>query len=338
MMGRRGSTILFGALALWLAWSTGGSARAADPTTADCLAANDASITLRREHKLRAARAQLLICAALSCPAEIRRECTRRVDAVNTAIPTVVFEIVDSGGNDLTSVKVTVDGEALVDRLEGTALSIDPGPHTFTFESPGKVVVRREFVILEGQKDRRLRIELADAGARVATAPTAPAPSPAVPSAAAPPPAAPATAVAPLAPAPVAAPSAAQATLVESSPKGSDEPGPFQRLGTQRTVAVASAAVGLVGLGLGIAFGLDSMSKHDDAKKVCPGVCTTQHGVDLWNDAVSAGNVSTVGFVVAGLGLAGAAVLWFLPPSESSRGPSTALSVGPGTIGMKGTW
>ena len=113
-------------------------ARAADPTTADCLAATESSLALRNEHKLREARAQLLICSAASCPADMRDECTRRVGEVNAAIPTIVFAVKDAAGNDLVAVRVTMDGQPIAERLEGTALSIDPGAHTFTFETTGQ--------------------------------------------------------------------------------------------------------------------------------------------------------------------------------------------------------
>jgi len=52
-------------------------ALAADPTTADCLAASDASLKAGNEHKVRAERAQLLVYAATTCPADIRKECSR---------------------------------------------------------------------------------------------------------------------------------------------------------------------------------------------------------------------------------------------------------------------
>src|SRR5271165_2147015 len=72
-----------------------------DPTLADCITANESSIALRRQHKLRAARAQLLVCSAASCPEEIRSECVRRVTDVNVAMPTIVFNAKDGSGNDL---------------------------------------------------------------------------------------------------------------------------------------------------------------------------------------------------------------------------------------------
>jgi hypothetical protein len=99
---------------------------AADPTMADCLTASETSIKLRGGHHLRDARQQLLVCAALTCPAEVRSECERRVVAVNAAIPTLVFEAKDAAGNDLSAVTVTMDAKPLVDRLEGTAISLDP--------------------------------------------------------------------------------------------------------------------------------------------------------------------------------------------------------------------
>src|SRR5215510_6041940 len=100
-MNRSLSAMLFAAAGAAL--FAPGSATAADPTTADCLAANDKSIALRNDHKLLGARTQLLICAASSCPADIRKECVRRIDLVNGSMPTVVFEAKDGTGNDLTA-------------------------------------------------------------------------------------------------------------------------------------------------------------------------------------------------------------------------------------------
>lgn len=152
---------------------TGRDALAADPTTADCLASSDASLRLGNEHKLLAERAQLLVCAAATCPAEIRRECLSRVEEVNSHIPTIVFWAKDASGADLSAVRVTMDGALLTERLEGTALSTDPGEHSFTFETRGLPPVTRSFTILQAQKDRR---ELILFGTTAAPATTAIAP------------------------------------------------------------------------------------------------------------------------------------------------------------------
>ncbi|HXN31028.1 MAG TPA: hypothetical protein VN894_04165, partial [Polyangiaceae bacterium] len=147
-----------------------GVASGAGPTTAGCLAANESSIALRNQHKLHAARAQLLVCSAASCPADVRNECARRVAEVNAAIPTMIFEAKDGLGNDLAAVRVTMDGQPLVDRLEGTGLPIDPGEHAFAFETEGQPPVEKHFVIHEGEKGRRERVVF---GAAPAAAPLA---------------------------------------------------------------------------------------------------------------------------------------------------------------------
>jgi hypothetical protein len=265
------------------------SAEAADPTTADCVAANNSSIELRHENKLRAARGQLLICAADSCPSDIRLECLRHVDQVNTQIPTIIFEAKDAAGRDVSGVKVTMDGEPLADRLEGTALSVDPGEHAFVFEIAGQPTVVERLVISEAQKDRREPVTFGTAA------------SPAVP----------------------------PAQLFPSQRGGG--------LGAQKTVALVAAGIGVVGLAVGSVFGALTVSKKSDAQNACPNLCSDQHGVDLWNDAVSSGNVATAFFVVGGLGIAGGAALWFTAPS-SGGAPAAQVGVGPGTLRLKGTW
>jgi hypothetical protein len=77
-------------------------ARAGEPSIKECLASSEASLKLANDYKLRAERAQLLVCSAASCPAEIRKECLKQVDEVNVAIPSVVFDVKDPDGNDLT--------------------------------------------------------------------------------------------------------------------------------------------------------------------------------------------------------------------------------------------
>ena len=287
----------------------GWTARAAEPTTADCLAASEKSLTHRNQHKLREAREQLLICSAASCPADIRDECVRRVGEVNASMPTLVFDAKDAAGNDLLAVKVTMDGQPVADRLDGVALSIDPGEHMFTFETEGQPPVQKKLVLREGEKHRQERIVF---GVTVAPEPLG---APAAP------------------PPPITIPQSRETPLPsEGTPSG---------IGTQRILAIASAGVGVIGLGFWVGYGLNAMSKHDEAKKACPSVCTDQHGVDLWNQASSAGNISTVGFIVGAAGLVGGAVLWFTtrpPSSEPAQHATTQVGFGLGSVQLKGAW
>jgi hypothetical protein len=127
--------------------------------------------------------------------------------------------------------------------------------------------------------------------------------------------------------------------LVDVASRSSSPPGTAddRRWEWQRRGALGAAGVGVVGLGLGIGFGLASMSKHDDAAKACPRMCSDQHGVDLWNQARSAGNVSTAAFIVAGAGLAGGAALWFTA-RRPAPARTTQIGLGIGTLQLGGTW
>ncbi len=155
-----------GAVALM---SVAAPARAADPSEEECLAANGDWGRLRDAGKLKAARARLLVCAAPSCPGPVRDECTKRIDDVNAALPSVVLDARSGAGATLTSVKVTLDGEPLTDVLDGKAIALDPGPHTFVFSS-AEGSAEQKIMVKEGAKDVSVTAVLG------ATAPPPPSP------------------------------------------------------------------------------------------------------------------------------------------------------------------
>jgi hypothetical protein len=283
-------------------------ARAEDPTTADCLTANVARAKLQNEHRLREAREQLLLCAAQACPKEVREECDRVMVEVNAAIPTIVFEVRDASGSDLTNVRVSMDGKLLVERLDGAAISIDPGEHVFVFEAPGAARVEKRFVIRESEKARRERVSIGES-----TAPAAGA-TPASP---------PADKPDARAPAPMAADGERTSAAPEDGGKGA--------LGT---IGLVAAGAGVLGLGLGAVFGLQASSKQSQAN--CPdNVCTSESSLSTLHDAKSAGNLSTAFFVTGGVLLAGGVTLWALAPRTQVTGQVTGESAG---LGLEGVW
>ena len=91
-------------------------------------------------------------------------------------------------------------------------------------------------------------------------------------------------------------------------------------------------------MGIGTAFGLKSIARHNSASDVCPSDCSDPHGVELWDQARNAGNIATVGFVVGAAGIAGAAVLWFVARPSAEPGPSAALALGLGGLQLRGNW
>jgi hypothetical protein len=145
--------------------ATGGVAAAAEPTKDQCIDANETAQTLRKTAKLREAEQRLLVCVAPSCPGPVRDDCAQRLTEVRAAIPTIVFAVKDDADQDLTAVTVTMDGAALVDKLDGTALAVDPGEHHFAFEAEGRVKEEKTLLLRESEKDRHERIVLVAAPA-----------------------------------------------------------------------------------------------------------------------------------------------------------------------------
>ncbi len=301
--------------ALWLpAPAAGGrrapGARAADPTTADCLSASEASLKLRSAHKLREARAQLLVCAAQTCPTDVRNECASRVSELNAAIPTVVFEAKDSAGNDLTDVKVAMDAQPLVDRLDGASISLDPGPHTFTFTASAQRPVEKMFVIQEGEKDRHVRVVIGAAEQAAVSSPPAATPSSASPGA----------------PPPVSAPPA----LVSSPAAAPDVGG--SSWSTQKTIGLVVGGVGVVGAVVGTVFGLVASHDWSQAQSECasPTSCPNHAASVSDHDAtVTAGTVSTVAFIAGGAAIAAGAVLFFTAPHDAEQRPAVSVHIAP---------
>ena len=124
------------------------------------------------------------------------------------------------------------------------------------------------------------------------------------------------------------------AALTPTSAQSSESP--RAGLGQQRTLALIAGGVGVVGIGIGTVFGFKSKSDHDEAAKYCNGSeCSDARGVSAGNDAHAAGNVSTVAMIIGGVGLAGAAVLWFTAPKPTETA-SVRLGVGIGSLQVRG--
>jgi len=145
------------------------------------------------------------------------------------------------------------------------------------------------------------------------------------------------------APAPVAESATPAASPASSAPGASTGEATLSsgaRGNTQRIVAVVVAGVGVVGVAIGGVFGASALGKNSDANSGHCGtdnVCDGQ-GVTLRQNAVHAGNVSTIAFVAGGVAIAGGAVLWFTAPSN--HGIQAAPAIGGGSYGavVRGAW
>lgn len=127
--------------------------------------------------------------------------------------------------------------------------------------------------------------------------------------------------------------------LLEVMQRPVAEPAPASRLDAQGVAAIASVTLGVAGVVAGTAFALQSRSKHEESDRYCQGdTCREQRGVDAMNEARRAGDRATVSFVIGGVGLGAAGVLWFVRPFGVRQDSATRIGFGPGALHVAGTW
>jgi hypothetical protein len=124
-----------------------------------CITAHENSQVLRRDGKLRAARDQMILCSRDSCPTVLRKDCSQWLGEVDESIPSIVVEGKGPDGQDATEMKVYMDGQLLIDKLDGRAIQVDPGPHTFKYEVKGAKAREEKVLIREGQKNRKITVD-----------------------------------------------------------------------------------------------------------------------------------------------------------------------------------
>jgi hypothetical protein len=276
----------------------------ADVTPGECIDANGKGQSLRRDGKFADARAELDLCNDPRCPALVRNDCAQRADELERAQPTIIFDVKDDEGNDVSEVAVTVDGHPLSDRLDGRALAVDPGEHSFGFAVAGKPVILRRFVVKEGQKERRESIAL---GAGSTSSKPAVLFCP------------PSEKAGPL-PVPYA-PSNGTSTVARTHPPPLQTKGDGDaRRKDRKTIGLFLAGTGGIGIAVGAAFGLLALSRWSESKQECgtPTACSNHaQAVGAHDAALTYGATSTVTFIVGGLLAAGGIGLFFSPTAAA---------------------
>jgi hypothetical protein len=102
--------------------------------------------------------------------------------------------------------------------------------------------------------------------------------------------------------------------------------------------AYGALGLGAVGLTIGIVAGLAAVSKHDALVGECNGNdCFPSAQGDL-DGFHSLKTVSTVGYLVGAIGLAGGGALWFFALRERSTGRDAHLWIGPSSAGVGGVF
>jgi len=136
----------------------------ADTSSASASPAKDAvtceSAFERAQHERNAGRYVAALSSAVNCTNPVCgdalfNECGRVYAELQSAIPTVVLGARDATG-DLYDVQVSVDGQVLLERLDGRPVPLDPGPHKFTFHAAGHAPVERDATVRAGEKYRQI--------------------------------------------------------------------------------------------------------------------------------------------------------------------------------------
>lgn len=151
-MNTRRAILVLAASGSWLASAT------VSAQTDACSQAYEKAQEERAAGRLSSAIAQLQVCIDTSCPPFIREDCSRWMNETEEALPSVVFAV-RRDGQDQMEAEVTCDGTMLAQSLDGKAVPLDPGPHTFTFSIPGFAPVERQLLIREGERNRRIEVD-----------------------------------------------------------------------------------------------------------------------------------------------------------------------------------
>jgi hypothetical protein len=128
---------------------------------AACVSSSEKAQQLRNAGKLNEAREQLVICGRAECPKLIQADCTQWMREVLDIVPTVVPAAKDRRGRDIVDVKVSIDGKIVTEALDGKAITVDPGVHTFKWEARGAAPVEEQMVVRQGERNRLVTATIA---------------------------------------------------------------------------------------------------------------------------------------------------------------------------------
>jgi hypothetical protein len=256
------------------------------------------------EHTSRTASAWALfldVASSAGGTGQIARERVARKRA--TALEPVVSKLTIVAPKNVTGLEVHRNGEPLGGVLWNNPIPVDPGSYTIEATAPGKK--RWSTVATVGPNGASVTVAIPELENGESDAPAR----------------------------------ADEAHLsVDSTPSPSHA---TDRSRTERFIAIGLGGAGILGVGIGSFFGLRSIAKHSDYEQLCTaGACAPAAG-PIHDDAVAAGNASTVAFVLGGALIAGGAVLWFIAPRPSSTaGLGIAPSIGSSGAGavVAGGW
>lgn len=218
----------------------------------------------------------------------------------------------------LSRLSLTIAGDApaaLVVKRDGTivepggfgvAVPVDPGVHKLEANAPGKKAWSETVEIAANGAERSIQVRLVDDA-------STPAPIAMPPAETAP---------------PTSAPSAATAASTATPPSSR----------AQRTVGIVLAAAGSATVAASLVFGALADAKSSKANEsACRNDICTQEGLDDRRAASSLAGIATGLFIAGSVVVAGGLAVYFTAPRANAPARA-ALSIGPGSAALGGTW
>jgi hypothetical protein len=210
--------------------------------------------------------------------------------ALRTRMPKVTIVPSGPGARD-PELSVTLDGHPLKSALLGVQMPIDPGNHTLGASVPGAAPVQVSFSVLEKQQQK---VDLpVPQGSHVSQPPKV-----------------------------------VKAAPVEREPV--TPPTPPRASQWQLPAALIAGGVGVAGLATGVITGLMAGSRYSKAKRECPDHTCIEGsaGSDTVQSFRTLRTVSTVGYIVGGVGLAAGTTFFLLAPAKAtSTGRTGSVNV-----------
>lgn len=120
---------------------------------------------------------------------------------------------------------------------------------------------------------------------------------------------------------------------------GTEEPSGGKKLTPLRIGAIAAAGVGVAGMILFAVEGSASNATYDRLQQQCGGPCPSSFSADI-DKGRSQQTLANVGLVVGAVGLAAGATLFVvsLKKKPDATQPQTSWLIGPGSLGVRGTF
>lgn len=230
----------------------------------------------------------------------------QRAERLEPALSKLTIEVPAS--SRVAGLQVVRNGTLIQQGAWGLPLPVDPGEQRIQVQAPG----HQPHTLV-------VAVEKGTTTAKVDIPPLVPAPQTAV-SEASPPQVAPGQPASP-------------GTQLPSVAVSSSAPPERSKL---KLVGIIVGSVGVALLAVGGGFGIRAINKNNDAKdEGCRGEsCTTNDGVDLTNQALTASKVADVGIIGGGVLVAGGLLTYLLAP-KGERQTSVALAADGRSVGLR---